>query len=241
MTVTVAATKGWLRIFASAVAENEQLLTDLDAAIGDADHGNNLRRGTAAVVEQLDADLLDADLLGTDSLGTDSLSTAPPQTIGALLRAAGMTLVSTVGGASGVLYGTMLLRMASASDDRAELSPGDLVGALRAGLEGVRTRGRADLGDKTMVDVLAPAIDALDAALASGESLTDATSTAAIAAQAARDATAPLVARKGRASYLGERSAGHVDPGAASAALLFAALAGAIAGPRTVDDPPVTT
>ncbi len=202
-------TTGWLRAYATAITENEQLLIDLDAAIGDADHGSNLQRGMRAVVEQL--------------------ATEPPTTIGDALRAAGMTLIGTVGGASGVLYGTFLLRMASACGERTELEPDDLVDAARAGLEGVRMRGRAELGDKTMVDVLAPAIDALDAALAAGERLTDAASTAAIAAQAARDATASLVARKGRASYLGERSIGHIDPGAASSALLFAALASALA------------
>lgn len=213
MTLTAAATINWMRRFAQSVDDNEQLLTDLDAAIGDADHGSNLRRGTQAVVEQLQ----------------------PSATIGEALRAAGMTLVSTVGGASGVLYGTLLLRMATAIGDQLSVTPAGVVAALRAGLEGVQTRGRAELGDKTMVDVLAPTIDALDAAVASGTSLADAASTAAIAAQAARDSTAPLVARKGRASYLGERSVGHVDPGAASAALLFAALAGALAETSAVD------
>jgi dihydroxyacetone kinase-like protein len=215
MTLTVAATNDWLRRFARSVDDNEQLLTDLDAAIGDADHGSNLRRGMLAVVEQLE--------------------TEPASTIGGALRAAGMTLIGTVGGASGVLYGTLLLRMATAVGDRATATTAEVIDALRAGLEGVRARGRADLGDKTMVDVLAPTIDALDAAVASGASLADAASTAAIAAQAARDATTGLVARKGRASYLGDRSAGHVDPGAASTALLFAALAGALAENATVD------
>ena len=215
MTLTVAATNDWLRRFAQSVDDNAQLLTDLDAAIGDADHGSNMRRGTLAVVEQLENE--------------------PASQIGEALRAAGMTLVSTVGGASGVLYGTFLLRMATALADRATATAPEVIAALRAGLEGVRTRGHAELGDKTMVDVLAPTIDALDAAVASGASLADAASTAAIAAQAARDATTGLVARKGRASYLGDRSAGHVDPGAASAALFFAALAGALAETAAVD------
>ena len=215
MSLTVDATIDWLRRFGRSVDDNEQLLTDLDAAIGDADHGSNLRRGMLAVVEQLE--------------------TEPASSIGVALRAAGMTLIGTVGGASGVLYGTLLLRMATTVGDRATASTPEVINALREGLEGVRARGRADLGDKTMVDVLAPAIDALDAAVASGASLADAASTAAIAAQAARDATTELVARKGRASYLGDRSAGHVDPGAASTALLFAALAGALAETATVD------
>ncbi|MBX9471791.1 dihydroxyacetone kinase subunit DhaL [Microcella sp.] len=215
MTLTVCATNDWLRRFAQSVDDNAQLLTDLDAAIGDADHGSNMRRGMLAVVEQLENE--------------------PASQIDGALRAAGMTLISTVGGASGVLYGTFLLRMATALADRATATGPEVIAALHAGLEGVRTRGHAELGDKTMVDVLAPVIDALDAAVESGASLADAASTAAIAAQAARDATTGLVARKGRASYLGERSAGHVDPGAASTALLFAALAGALAETAAVE------
>ncbi len=215
MTLTVAATNDWLRRFARSVDDNEQLLTDLDAAIGDADHGSNLRRGMLAVVEQL--------------------ATEPAITIGDTLRGAGMTLISTVGGASGVLFGTLLLRMATLTGERTTATATEVIAALRDGLEGVRTRGHAELGDKTMVDVLAPTIDALDAAVTSGASLADAASTAAIAAQAARDATTALVARKGRASYLGDRSIGHVDPGAASTALLFAALAGALAEAAAVD------
>ena len=216
MSLTLALTVAWLRASAVVVADNEQLLTDLDAAIGDADHGNNLRRGMDAVVDQLDREAA--------------------STIGGVLHAAGMTLISSVGGASGVLYGTLLLRMASAIGDRDEVPAPEVAAALRAGLEGVRSRGHAELGDKTMVDVLAPAIDALDAAVAAGASLADAVSLAAIAAQAARDATAPLVARKGRASYLGERSAGHVDPGAASIALLLGALAEALAAPSMAEN-----
>ena len=215
MSLTLALTVAWLRASAVVVADNEQLLTDLDAAIGDADHGNNLRRGMDAVVGQLDLE--------------------PPTTTGGALRAAGMTLVSTVGGASGVLYGTLLLRMATAIGDRDGVPAPEAAAALRAGLDGVCARGHAERGDKTMVDVLEPAIDALDAAVAAGASLAVAASTAAIAAQAARDATAPLVARKGRASYLGERSAGHIDPGAASSALLFGALAEALKAPSIVE------
>lgn len=216
MSLTLAQSFAWLRACAVVVAQNEQLLTDLDAAIGDADHGSNLRRGMDSVATQLDLE--------------------PPSTIGAALRAAGMTLVSTGGGASGVLYGTLLLRMASAIGDRDDVPAPEVVSALRAGLDGVRGRGHAERGDKTMVDVLEPAIDALDAAVAAGASLADAASAAAIAAQAARDATAPLVARKGRASYLGERSAGHIDPGAASSALLFGALAQALATPSMAEN-----
>src|SRR4249920_1700881 len=139
----------------------------------------------------------------------------------ALLKTAGMTLVSTVGGASGPLYGTLFLRMGTSAGDRAELDAPAFAAALRAGLEGVVARGKAVLGDKTMVDALTPAVDALDAALADGAGLSDALRAAATAADQGSDATIPLVARKGRASYLGERSAGHRDPGATSSHLLL--------------------
>jgi len=195
----------WLRAAAAAVHEQRDLLTELDSAIGDADHGLNLDRGMSAVIAQLDAD---AD---------------PPASPGALLKRAGMTLVSTVGGASGPLYGTLLLRMATSVGDAKSLDAKDFAVALRAGLDGVRARGKAEAGDKTLIDALAPACDALDATLASGASVAEALSAAAHAADAGRDATVPLVARKGRASYLGERSAGHQDPGATSMALLIAA------------------
>ena len=197
----------WLRAFSDAVTEHADELTALDSAIGDADHGANMRRGLKAVVGKLDA------------AGTSD--TAP----GALLKTAGMTLVSTVGGASGPLYGTFFLRMGSAAGDATELGPTEFATALRAGLGGVVARGKAAAGDKTMLDALIPAVDALDAALADGAGLRDALRAAADAAAAGRDATVPLVARKGRASYLGERSAGHQDPGATSTALLLTAAA----------------
>jgi phosphoenolpyruvate---glycerone phosphotransferase subunit DhaL len=195
----------WLRAFADAVTDNADELTKLDSAIGDADHGANMRRGMVAVVGKLDA-----------------APDAPPAT---LLKTAGMTLVSTVGGASGPLYGTLFLRMATAAGDRTELDSGGVAAALRAGLEGVVARGKAEPGDKTMVDALTPALDALDAALADGSGLRDALRAAAAAADKGSDDTIPLVARKGRASYLGERSAGHRDPGSMSVALLVHAAA----------------
>jgi dihydroxyacetone kinase-like protein len=198
----------WLRAFADAVTEHADELTALDSAIGDADHGTNMRRGTTAVVGRLDA--------------------APDAGPAALLKTVGMTLVSTVGGASGPLYGTFFLRMGTSAGDAAELDPGAFAKALRAGLDGVVARGRAEAGDKTMLDALLPALDALDEALAGGASLRDALRAASTAADAGRDATIPLVARKGRASYLGERSAGHQDPGATSAALLLGAAASAL-------------
>ena len=195
----------WLRTFADEVTDHADELTRLDSEIGDADHGSNMRRGMNAVVGKLDA--------------------APDAAPAALLKSAGMTLVSTVGGASGPLYGTFFLRMGTSAGDRAEFDGAAFAAALRAGLEGVVTRGKAQLGDKTMVDALTPAVDALDAALADGASLKDALRAAATAAREGADATVPLVARKGRASYLGERSAGHRDPGATSTTLLLEAAA----------------
>ena len=195
----------WLCAFADAVRDAADELTALDSAIGDADHGANMRRGMTAVVGKLES--------------------APDAGPAALLKSAGMTLVSTVGGASGPLYGTLFLRMATAAGDRTELDAAGFAAALRAGLDGVVARGKAAPGDKTMLDALVPAVDALDARLAEGNGLRDALRAAADAADAGSDATIPLVARKGRASYLGERSAGHRDPGAASTALLVRAAA----------------
>jgi dihydroxyacetone kinase-like protein len=195
----------WLRAFADAVTENAAELTKLDSAIGDADHGANMRRGMTAAVGKLDA--------------------APDAAPSALLKTTGMTLVSTVGGASGPLYGTFFLRMATSIGDQTEVDAAGFAAALRAGLDGVVARGKAAAGDKTMLDALIPAVDALDAALAEGSGLGDALRAAASAAAEGRDATIPLVARKGRASYLGERSAGHQDPGATSTALLLDAAA----------------
>jgi dihydroxyacetone kinase-like protein len=195
----------WLREFARLIAANKENLTALDSAIGDADHGSNMDRGMAAVVKALEAEA-----------GADPA---------AVLKRTGMTLVSTVGGASGPLYGTAFLRMAAATGDAPALDGPTFAKALRAGLEGVVTRGKAVAGDKTMFDALSPAVDALDAAVAAGQSLPDALQATVAAAEKGRDATIPLVARKGRASYLGERSAGHQDPGATSVTLLLTAAA----------------
>jgi dihydroxyacetone kinase-like protein len=204
--VDVTALTRWMRRFADLVAEHRDELTALDAAIGDADHGTNMDRGMKAVVGALDA--------------------APPAAAGALLKQVGMTLVRTVGGASGPLYGTFFLRMASAVGDDAGPVPAEaLVKAFRAGLDGVVARGRAEAGDKTMFDALAPAVDALDRELARSGNLAAALAAATAAAEAGRDATTPLHARKGRASYLGERSVGHQYPGATSSALLIVAAA----------------
>ena len=211
--VTQEGVLAWLRAFAAAVAENRAYLTDLDAAIGDADHGSNMDRGMRAVVGKLDG----------------PFPGDPGGDIGALLKAVGMTLVSTVGGAAGPLYGTLFLQMGSAAGQAAELSPAQWAVVLEAGVKGVQARGKAELEDKTMVDALLPAAEALSAAAASGLSLADALRRAAEAAERGMKATIPLVARKGRASYLGERSAGHQDPGATSSWLLMEAAVEALA------------
>jgi phosphoenolpyruvate---glycerone phosphotransferase subunit DhaL len=195
----------WIQAFAASVAENEKELTRLDSAIGDADHGANMNRGFKAVLVKLDG--------------------AGPTAPAALLKLVGMTLVSTVGGASGPLYGTFFLRMATSIGDAETLDRATFAAALRAGVDGVVARGKAEAGDKTMYDALAPAVDALDAALGGGENTAGALQAAAEAAAQGRDATTPMQARKGRASYLGERSVGHQDPGATSAALLLQAAA----------------
>ncbi|WP_448811554.1 dihydroxyacetone kinase subunit DhaL [Agromyces bauzanensis] len=195
----------WLVRFDDRIVEQADHLTELDSAIGDADHGTNMARGTAAVRSRL----------------TD----ARPDDTGMLLKSCGMTLVSTVGGASGSLYGTLFLEMAKSVGTASELDTTVFAAAFRAGVAGVVARGRAEPGDKTMVDALQPTIEALDTAVAGGVPLADALKTAAAAAAAGRDATIHLVARKGRASYLGDRSADHLDPGATSAAILVQALA----------------
>ena len=190
----------WIRAFASTIADEKQYLTQLDSAIGDADHGINIDRGMQAAVAKLDG--LEADDVGT------------------LLKTVGMTLVSTVGGAGGPLYGTLFLQMGNATAQKNELTPEDWQAALDAGLQGVQMRGKAEPGDKTMIDALLPARDALAAALAEGASFPEALRRSAAAAEDGMRATVPLVAKKGRASYLGERSAGHQDPGATSTWLL---------------------
>jgi phosphoenolpyruvate---glycerone phosphotransferase subunit DhaL len=191
----------WIRAFAAAVAENREYLTELDSAIGDADHGINMNRGMQAVVGKLDA--------------------GEPADVGALLKTVGMTLVSTVGGASGPLYGTLFLQMGTSAAGKTELSGQDWADALAAGVAGVQRRGKAELGDKTMLDALIPAVETLRSALAGGSSLDEALDQSAHTAQEGMTATIPLVAHKGRASYLGERSANHQDPGATSSWLLL--------------------
>ncbi|MBF4762493.1 dihydroxyacetone kinase subunit L [Nocardioides islandensis] len=205
--VTVDVLVGWLSAFRDAVHEHGAYLTELDSAIGDADHGANLIRGMDAVMAAV---------------------ASPPEATGDLLKKVGMTLVTSVGGASGPLYGTFFLRMATASGDATSLDGPALLAGLEAGLEGIVARGKAEAGDKTMYDALAPALAAFSSSLDGGASLADAARAAAGAAAAGRDATEPMLALKGRASYLGERSIGHIDPGAASSALLLDSLAGAL-------------
>lgn len=207
MGVTAQDLVGWIERYAAVIAENKAYLVDLDAAIGDADHGENLDRGMRACVSAL---------------------ASVPETPADVLKTVARQLISKVGGAAGPLYGTAFLRAGAVVVDKAELTPADLFAALRAGLGGVVARGKAELGDKTMVDAWTPAVEAGEAALASGKDLGAALSAAADAAEEGMRATTPLVARKGRASYLGERSAGHQDPGATSTALLFRALADSV-------------
>ena len=201
MTVTHDDVVRWIRAFADAIAENKDSLTDLVSAIGDADHGINMHRGMTAVLGKLDGD-------GSADIGT-------------LLKTVGMTLVSSVGGAGGPLYGTLFLRLGAAAAGKEELTDEDWVAMVTAGVEGVQSRGKAEPEDKTMVDALIPARDALATAVAAGEPFAGALRSAAAAAEEGMKATIPLVARKGRASYLGERSAGHQDPGATSSWLLM--------------------
>jgi dihydroxyacetone kinase-like protein len=201
VTVPYAQVLAWVQAFSSTVAENREYLTRLDSAIGDADHGTNMDRGMKAVLAKLDA-----------QEGED---------IGALLKTVGMTLVSTVGGAGGPLYGTLFLQMGMATTGKSELEPEDWAKALEAAVTGVQSRGKAEPGDKTMIDALIPARDAFTSALADGASFDDALRRSAQAAEEGMRATVPLVAKKGRASYLGERSAGHQDPGATSSHLLL--------------------
>ena len=207
---TAAQAVAWVRASAAVVEENAAALTRLDAAIGDGDHGTNMNRGFKAALQRLDG-RQDEDL-------------------GGVFKAVGMALVSKVGGASGPLYGSFYLALGKELGDAAEVEDDRLAAALRAGYEGVVARGKAQLEDKTMLDAWHPALEALDAALAGGRELGEALDEAEQAAAAGVKATIPMVARKGRASYLGERSRDHQDPGATSTHLLVKALADVVNG-----------
>jgi dihydroxyacetone kinase-like protein len=204
--ITHAAIEDWMKRFAAEVAENRAYLTRLDGDIGDGDHGTNMDRGMKKALERLEA---------TD--GDD---------IGASLKAVGMALVSSVGGAAGPLYGTLFMQMGQAAAGKSELDVAGFTEALDAGVQGVIKRGKAERGDKTMLDALGPALDALKQE--DGDDVAAALGRAADAAREGMEATVPLVARKGRASYLGERSAGHQDPGATSSHLLLKTAAEAV-------------
>lgn len=195
----------WLRRSAAVVAENRMALIELDRAIGDGDHGENMDRGFSAIVEKLDSE--------------------PPATPGAAFKLAAMTLMSKVGGAAGPLYGTAFLRAATAVGDVPELDSAAVAAALAAARDGVVARGKAEVGDKTMIDAWTPAVDAAAEAAAAGSGPAAVLSAAATAAEAGAASTDPLVAHKGRASYLGERAIGHRDPGAVSSALILRAAA----------------
>ncbi|CAN7161321.1 dihydroxyacetone kinase subunit DhaL [Arthrobacter sp. LjRoot78] len=198
----------WLTLSAQAMAEHRVELIELDRAIGDSDHGENMDRGFKAVMERL------AD--------------APPATPGAALKLTAMALMSKVGGAAGPLYGTAFLRASTSLGDTTDIDPGALAAAIEAARDGIVARGKAESGDKTMVDAWTPAVDAAAAQAAAGDGdVLKVLLAAAEAAEAGAVATDPLIARKGRASYLGERSAGHRDPGAVSTALILRAAAGA--------------
>jgi phosphoenolpyruvate---glycerone phosphotransferase subunit DhaL len=198
----------WIRRAEALIAADADRLTRLDAAIGDGDHGVNLARGFAAAVAALPGDV-------------------PP---GRVLVEVGRAIIAKTGGAAGPLYGSALRRAGKALGDAGEVGPAELRTALRAALDGIQELGKAVPGDKTMVDALAPGVAAYDMALNGGGDLATCTAAAATAAAEGSAATVPLLARKGRASYLGPRSIGHEDPGAASAALLLRALAEVTAG-----------
>ncbi len=204
-----AGTVAALRAAAAVITEHKVELTHLDREIGDGDHGENLARGFAAVLTKFDA--------------------GSPATPGAVLKLVATTLISTVGGASGPLFGTAFLRAATAAGDETELDGAAVATLLAAARDGVVARGKAEPQDKTMIDALTPAVDAARAAADGGEDVAAVLAAAADAAEAGSEATTPLRARKGRASYLGERSIGHVDPGSKSTAYLLRALAAAAA------------
>ncbi len=206
MAITHDSTLDWMTRFAGEMSEHRQELVALDTAIGDSDHGTNMDRGMQKALEKLSA--------------------AEPADPGAVLKTVAMALVSSVGGAAGPLYGTLLLQMGTAMSGQSEVDLPGFARAWRKGLEGVQARGKGQLGDKTMVDALTPAIEALE-----GASDLDGGLRAAVqGAEQGMKATIPLIARKGRASYLGERSQDHQDPGATSTYYLFKSAGEALAG-----------
>lgn len=206
-TVTTDQLVAWFRAFAAEIEAHNDELTALDSAIGDGDHGTNMRRGCRAVVAVLDAD--------------------PPEDVAGFGRAIAMRLISAVGGASGPLYGSFFLAFGTAGGKVTELGGEQLAGAWRAGVDAVVSRGKAARGDKTMLDAMIPAVEALEAGVQQG-TIDEAFAAAVAAAEEGKEATIPMEAHKGRASYLGPRSIGHQDPGATSTALLFRTAADAL-------------
>src|SRR3954454_20619230 len=205
MSITAAGVRSWIEDYAAVISEHRPELVQLDTAIGDGDHGTNMDRGMRAALEQV------------KNVGDDD--------VGALLKAVGMALISKVGGAAGPLYGTFFMRMATAAAGKAQLDLGEWTEALAAGVAGVQQRGKAEPGDKTMIDALLPAVDALRTAQADGVEIAEALLRAADAAREGMLATIPMQAKKGRASYLGPRSVDHQDPGATSSELLLRSAA----------------
>jgi phosphoenolpyruvate---glycerone phosphotransferase subunit DhaL len=208
-TVTVDDLVAWVHRFSEVITEHADELTQLDSAIGDADHGTNMRRGCRAAVE--------------------ALAAAEPEDVLGFGRAIAMKVISTVGGASGPLYGSFFLALGTAGGSTSSLDAAGTVAALKAAVESVKSRGKAEPGDKTMLDALLPAIAAMEASLDQGGSLSDALQAGTTAAEEGMAATIPMLARKGRASYLGERSIGHQDPGATSSWLLIRSAAETLA------------
>jgi len=206
----------WLRLAAARLHDQATMLTRLDQAIGDGDHGINMDRGFTAIVAMLD----------DQSVAPNGASSGPA--VGGLLRQAGQTLIRTVGGASGPLYGTAFLRAAAVYSRAEDPSIADTVTAIKAAADGISSLGHASTGEKTMLDALVPAVVAAQAALDAGGDESVVLRAARDAAESGAQATIPMLATKGRASYLGERSIGHQDPGATSAALLVGALADAV-------------
>ena len=198
----------WLQAIGHVMEANKEFLTQLDAAIGDADHGINMERGFKKVNSQL--------------------STIADKDIGSIFKSTGMALISSVGGASGPLYGTLFLRAGTVASGKHELNTTELAGVLKAGLSGVIERGKAQVGDKTMVDALTPAVKAFEQAAEDGVGIAEALGQTVAAAEQGMKDTIPLIARKGRASYLGERAIGHQDPGATSVYLIIKALHDAV-------------
>ena len=205
MSITTVDVLACLRQMADVIHENKEYLTDLDSAIGDADHGINMERGFKAILKKLPS-VEDKDA-------------------GTILKTAGMALVSSVGGAAGPLYGTAFMQAGMAIAGKYELEAEDLLAILDAALKGVIMRGRANLDDKTMVDAITPAVNAIREALGNGAGTVEALEQAAAAAEKGMKDTIPMLAKKGRASYLGERSIGHQDPGATSSYLLINTMA----------------